>query len=375
LANADQTNTDGDLLGDACDVCPADPLDDEDADTICGDVDNCPTVANATQDDADSDLLGDACDVCPTDPLNDEDADSVCGSEDNCPTVANPTQEDTDGDLAGDACDVCPADPLNDEDADSVCGDVDNCPTVANTDQTNTDGDLFGDSCDVCPIDPLNDQDGDSLCGDVDNCPGVPNLDQANFDGDAAGDVCDPDDDNDGAEDTADCEPYATAVAGAPDPVGPTLRVHRTDSTRLEWTRSLQGHTYNVYRTAFRIRPSGPQIAFRCYEGEIPTTSVAASQDPSPGDLWAFLVSARNSCGESAVAAEILAESDCPSQGADTDSDGFLDLADNCPTTANPEQTDADNDFVGDACDNCPTVYNPDQTDTDRDGRGDACAP
>jgi hypothetical protein len=72
----------------------------------------------------------------------------------------------------------------------------------------------------------------------------------------------------------------------------------------------------------------------------------------------------------------------------DTDADGVPDNADNCPTTANPNQADRDNDGTGDACDpdndndgvndaadNCPNVANPSQLDSDHDGIGDACDP
>ena len=61
------------------------------------------------------------------------------------------------------------------------------------------------------------------------------------------------------------------------------------------------------------------------------------------------------------------------SPAADGDDDGIPDGEDNCPFTANPDQTDVDGDGVGDACDNCPTTFNPDQTDVDGDGVGDAC--
>jgi endo-1,4-beta-xylanase len=56
--------------------------------------DNCPNVANPGQEDQDDDTIGDACDICPTDPLNDSDGDGFCAAEDNCPAVANPGQED-----------------------------------------------------------------------------------------------------------------------------------------------------------------------------------------------------------------------------------------------------------------------------------------
>jgi hypothetical protein len=57
----------------------------------------------------------------------------------------------------------------------------------------------------------------------------------------------------------------------------------------------------------------------------------------------------------------------------DTDDDSVRDDADNCPTTANPDQADSDADGLGDACDNCPGTTNADQVDTDGDGVGDAC--
>lgn len=57
----------------------------------------------------------------------------------------------------------------------------------------------------------------------------------------------------------------------------------------------------------------------------------------------------------------------------DSDGDGIIDLEDNCPSTANADQTDSDGDNVGDVCDNCPYNYNPDQKDSDGDGIGDVC--
>lgn len=45
----------------------------------------------------------------------------------------------------------------------------------------------------------------------------------------------------------------------------------------------------------------------------------------------------------------------------DRDSDGIVDVDDNCPDDANPLQEDSDGDFIGDVCDNCPEWFNPDQ--------------
>ena len=87
-----------------------------------------------TQEDTDSDLVGDACD--------------------NCPAAVNTGQLDFDQDGIGDVCDTCvdsdqdgwgdPGFPAN------VCA-VDNCPVVTNANQAEQDGDGVGDACDNCP--------------------------------------------------------------------------------------------------------------------------------------------------------------------------------------------------------------------------------
>lgn len=148
---------------------------DADQDGVLDGNDNCPpsacpinasSCANATQTDSDNDMLGDACDLC--DDVKDAPALGVLGP-------------DGDGDRVGDACDVCPleGDPYQSDDDDDGVGDAcDTCVEIDNpyaactannqctsgwcieelgvnggrcsTQADDADGDGYGAACDGC---------------------------------------------------------------------------------------------------------------------------------------------------------------------------------------------------------------------------------
>jgi hypothetical protein len=180
-----QLDTDGDSDGDACDK-------DRDGDGVFDNVDNCVLTANADQTDSNNNGKGDACEFVGAPAVSsDYDGDGVVDSEDNCVTVENGDQADEDFDGIGDVCD--------DNDFDGIWNSNDNCPDVANPDQRNSDDDAQGDACD-------DDDDNDEVLDAEDSCPlnynprvtvenpdtGETRTGQIDRDGDGIGDVCDP---------------------------------------------------------------------------------------------------------------------------------------------------------------------------------------
>jgi hypothetical protein len=346
--NPDQTDTDSDGVGDACDACPGPAELDADRDNVCDGVDNCPFDANPNQLDTDGDGLGDVCDECPG-TIPDSDGDGLCDAVDNCPLDPNPDQTDTDGDGEGDICDNCPvtAGPHPDPDADGLGDGCDNCPSVANPGQEDVDGDGVGDACDVCPSiadaaqpdgdgDGVGDAcdncvltanpaqanaDGDDLGDACDNCPQLDNPGQTDIDGDGFGDPCDPDDDGDGVPDDTDNCP-ATPNPGQEDQDGDQL-------------------------------------------GDVCDPNIDDDNEPNETDNCPTVPNNNQRDRDSDGLGDACDV--CPNDPLnDDDQDGVCHSDDNCPDTPNAAQSDQDGDDLGDACDACPD--DPSNLDSDGDG-------
>ncbi|MFA6572816.1 MAG: SdrD B-like domain-containing protein [Patescibacteria group bacterium] len=117
---------------------------------VCGDE----TVGGDEECDDGNVNDGDGCSAtCTIETCTDTDNDTICDDIDNCPSIPNPSQNDADADGVGDACDMCAgADDALDNEGDGIPNGCDNCPWEPNWDQTDTDNDGVGDACDepVC---------------------------------------------------------------------------------------------------------------------------------------------------------------------------------------------------------------------------------
>ncbi len=247
--------------------------------------------------------------------------------------------------------------------------------------EIDSDGDGVLDLDDGCPLsasatqdDP--DQDGrPTIC---DNCPLASNPALDDFNGDGTGDAC-QDSDGDGLLDADDCSPAAAHQNAKPGEVPPGVMIGLAGGrAEISWPFVSQAPVYALHRGVI-LDGEAWVYCHACVVPDLIVNRLALDETPAPDSVFYYLVSGRNACGDGPLGAgsagPIPANGACPDDLLETDGDGIVDLADNCPAIPNPGQPDGDGDTRGDACDNCPVVANPDQADADGDGVGDACSP
>src|SRR4030043_1574997 len=145
-------------------------------------------------------------------------------------------------------------------------------------------------------------------------------------------------------------------------------QVEVTNITRNEIVSSAVGCNGNVVTVI-------PDLEGKSFEGDTFNVKLTGLEDiygnvMSAPVSWAF----------------VMQSNPTPPDDADTDNDGIINNADNCPWSANSGQEDMDSDTYGDVCDddvdgdgvlnltdNCLLTDNPGQEDINVDGIGDAC--
>jgi hypothetical protein len=228
-------DTDGDGVCNDMDACAGDDLADADGDGVCDTADIC--EGDDATGDTDSDGVCDDTDICTgNDASGDSDGDGICDDEDLC--FGDNATDDADGDgLCGDV-DICTGiDASGDTDGDGICDNLDLCPNDPNKGapgscgcgeaDVDTDGDDVPDCFDACPNDadkldpglcgcgsPDEDTDGDNILDCRDNCPSVVNSDQRDSNGDGVGDACAPGARAGGA--VGPCAPAGPALLATP---------------------------------------------------------------------------------------------------------------------------------------------------------------
>ena len=340
---------------------------DSDSDGIFDVNDNCPSTANADQTNSDSDAQGDACDLDDDDDGMSDVFEAAHGMDSTNPADAS---ADPDGDGASNLQEALNGtDPnveddayFSDTDGDGVTDNRDNCVAIYNADQANTDADTEGNACDndddndgmpdtfeeLYGLDPLIDDalldfdsdgftnleefglgsnpaiknndtvdtDGDGITDFLDNCPAISNSNQDDLDNDTVGDSCDADRDGDQVDNTLDVFPDDPTESADNDLDG------TGDNTDPDDDNDGMSDVFELL------------YGLNTLDG-----SDASGDGDSDGvtNLEEFGLGTNPNISNNTV--------------IDTDSDGIIDVLDNCPLNSNVSQLDSDFDGQGDICD------------------------
>jgi hypothetical protein len=380
------------------------PPADTDEDGVIDDEDNCPYDANADQTDSDGNGIGDA---CQDDSAPDADGDGRPDETDNCVNVWNVNQGDADGDGIGNVCDDTPdGEPVLAwanlsmlQDWIKTEGEL-RC--MMNDSRTGNSDCEEWDELSAPPTMTVSCENGGSVVWETEVCgfAGCPTFTYSNCQHtNADGVTMIVDGVYTGTFNASKSSTDATA----------DFTITGSDWTGMIYDRvdiegGLKGAGY--YEVSCSTDPLADEVcasnntvvrfnapSWDCDGGICPEPTPALADTDGDG-----VVDKYDNCPNDANADQANADFDsegdvCDSSTDvdDADSDGVIDNADNCPNDANADQADADNDGIGDVCDpqpnfadadddgiedsadNCPNTANPNQEDMNSDGQGDAC--
>jgi hypothetical protein len=411
LDSSESADTDFDGVGDNADVFPNDASEttDSDLDGIGDNADNCVSVANADQLDTDGDTLGNACD-------RDDDNDTVLDGDDAFPLdatesmdtdsdgIGNNTDTDDDGDDVNDNLDTFPLDQTEttdtdsdgignnadtDDDNDTVL-DVDDAFPLDATESVDTDSDGTGNNADT-------DDDNDTVL-DVDDAFPLDATETLDTDSDGTGNNADTDDDNDTVLDVDDAFPLDATESLDADSDGTGNNADTDDDNDtvldvddafpLDATESVDTDSDGTGNNAdtdddgdgvLDVDDAFPLDATESLDTDSDGTGNNADTDDDGDSVLdgddAFPLDAAES---------VDTDSDGLGNNADTDDDGDsvldgddafpLDAAESVDTDSdglgNNADTDDDNDGIADSDDAFP-LDSAESNDSDGDGLGD----
>ncbi|MEA2386809.1 MAG: hypothetical protein QOJ22_983 [Thermoleophilaceae bacterium] len=162
-----------------------------------------------------------------------------------------------------------------------------------------------------------------------------------------------------------------------------------TDATpEIRWSASTDSAS-GVRSYIALVRNAGGAIVWSRVVAAAAPTALKVGDTLAPGqytaEVYAFDGAAPQPFSAKSTTSFSIVDAMTPTP-ADSDADGRVDTADNCPFAANADQLDTDGDRAGDACDadddadgdpdaddNCALTPNPTQANLDGDAQGDAC--